>query len=176
VSFILSLFGGPFKLWIIGGLVAAALAFVGWQVHAQREIGRDEIRAEWSASVSEQRAAALAQSEQNAKETLRRLARQKESQDALDQQLAIARRDAARADVAAGELRDQLALYVAAVRDAPGNTAVGCQRETTDAAIGVLAELFRRADDRAGALAKFADSSRAAGLKCQADYQSLTPP
>jgi len=37
----------------------------------------------------------------------------------------------------------------------------------------LLAQLFRSADERAGALAKLAGESRLAGLQCQAEYNAL---
>jgi len=40
-------------------------------------------------------------------------------------------------------------------------------------AIMVLADVLGRADRRAGDLASYADTTRAAGLKCERDYDSL---
>jgi uncharacterized protein DUF2514 len=176
MSFILGLLGGPLRLWLIGGAIAAVLAFVGYQVHHQREIGRDEIRTEWSASISEQRAAALAQSEANARETQRRLDRQKENQDAQDKQLALARDDARRNAADAERLRAQAADAARRWSDALSNSPTGEQCAAAGAAILVQADVLGRIDRRAGELASYADAARAAGLKCVADYSALTPP
>ena len=76
--------------------------------------------------------------------------------------------DADRARRAAGSLRDALDIATRALRrgtaEAPA-TAAECAA-AYDAA-GVRAELFRRADERAGILAAVADSAHAAGLGCE---------
>lgn len=51
-------------------------------------------------------------------------------------------------------------------------TASGGQAGTTGSEL--LAELFRRADQRAGELAAIADQARIRGLTCEAAYDALT--
>jgi hypothetical protein len=159
--------------WLIGGAVLAAGGFITYQVHHQRDIGREEVRAEWALANATQTAAALQQSQANAAETTRRQAQQKEAQDAHDQELARAQRDAAAAHVAAGRLSSQLAAFTAASRAAgnPGAVANG-QAGTTP--LDLLADLFSRADGEAGILAEALDRSYAAGRQCERSYESLT--
>lgn len=157
--------------WIKAAIAAAALialttAYFGWRGQ-QREIGRQEVRAEWTA-------AALSESESNARETLRRLNKQQENQLAQDRKLAQARADAARDAADADRLRQQNADVVRRWRAALRDPAAGGQCTAAGDAIGVLADVLSRADRRAGVLAAYADAARAAGLKCEADYDALT--
>jgi hypothetical protein len=171
----LDLVPGWVKLAILAALASAVLGFIGWQVHHQRDVGRDEIRAEWNADKVQQQAAALAEAEANAKETLRRLTRQKENQDANDQELMAARRDAARNGSDADQLREQNADIARKWRDALRDSPAGSQCQAAGDAIGVLADVLGRVDRRAGVLAAYADAARAAGLKCERDYDALKP-
>ena len=159
--------------WAKALILAALAAAAAWAVHAYneslREDGRQEVRAEVA-----QRAAAEA--EQNAKETLRRLTRQKEAEDAYLQDRARLAADAARARHAADSLRQHVAdLEHLAGSVACRDPAAAGQRETAASAAGMLAELQRRADERAGILASVADEARAAGLNCERRYDALTP-
>jgi hypothetical protein len=167
---------GWVKLALMAAAVSALLALYAWRVHAERETGRTEIRAEWTAAREKQKDEALAQSQANARETLRRLERQKENQDALDKLTAQAAADRARADVAGRQLRAAAARYAAAACPAAGNPAPGSISAPAGADPGMLAIVLSRIDDRAGILAAHADTSRAAGLKCSSDYDALTPP
>lgn len=81
--------------------------------------------------------------------------------------------DQARADArAAGDVSERLRARIAellAQRPAPAGG--GAPAHTADA---MLAELFRRADARAGSLAADLDASRLAGLACERSYDALT--
>ena len=118
-------------------------------------------------------AAALQQSEMNAAITASRINEQKRIADEAERKLAQARADAAIADAAAGKLRDRIAAYVAAARQAASNPAVIGAIQTADDPIGVLADVLSRADARAGLLARLADQRGAAGESCERQYDSL---
>ncbi len=118
--------------------------------------------------------AAAADAETNARETLRRLARQQEDQRVHDAQLAAARADAARNADAADGLRQQNARLVNAWRAALADPAAGVVCPAAGDALGVLADVLSRADRRAGVLAAAADAAHAAGAQCEADYDALT--
>lgn len=83
--------------------------------------------------------------------------------------------DRDRARAAERRLREQLATITSRYRtlDATGadSTPAGKQSPAGDA-IGVLADVLGRADQRAGELADFADRAHAAGLACERDYDS----
>lgn len=111
-----------------------------------------------------------------ASETNRQLERQY-----LDQVSEIetrAQADLAQSRVAVDRARDvgqrlqrELAAYVERQRaSASAAAAAGqCQADATPA-VDLLAELFRRADERAGELAAIADEARIRGLACEASY------
>ncbi|ALX11466.1 hypothetical protein P350_07860 [Burkholderia cepacia JBK9] len=77
--------------------------------------------------------------------------------------------DAAVADAAADGLRKQVAALVADARRA--GAAAGSP--ATGNALDLLADVFGRADDRAGELAKIADERGIAGRQCERSYDAL---
>lgn len=86
--------------------------------------------------------------------------------------LSTATADAGRARAAGQRLRSDLAAYIeqhrsaALARAAAGN----CTPDT--APLDLLADLRRRADDRAGALAEIADEARTRGTACERVHDS----
>lgn len=163
----MSFIPGWVRLLVLAVLVAIAAAGLSAFIHHQREIGRNEVRAEW-------RAHDLAASEANAKETKRRLEAQQENQRAQNQELAAARRDADRNARDAERVRGEYAAAAKQWRDALRNSPSRADLEAAGAAIVLLTDLLGRSDHRAGELAAFADASRAAGIKCERDYDSLS--
>lgn len=165
--------------WAKALIVAALLGLAAWGVHlyndSLREDGRQEVRAEWDKERIELGDRALAESESKAKESLRRMEAQRSNQDAQDRELGAARVAAARNAADADRLRQQSA---SAARDWAARLADSPTAEdlaAAGAAIGVLTDLLGRADRRAGVLASYADTARAAGLKCERDYDALKP-
>jgi len=159
--------------WAKAAILAAIVAAAVWAVHSYneglREDGRQEVRAEIGKQAAQE-------AEQNAKETQRRLARLKESEDAYQKDRARLAADAAGARAAAVSLREQVDQLEQLARGvACRDSATAGERETAAAAGSLLAELQRRADERAGILASFADEARAAGLACERAYRALTP-
>jgi len=94
--------------------------------------------------------------------------RMEESHARTTEELARLRIDRADLDAAGRDLRVRLAAAVAAARAAPAGGG-----EAAGDPIGVLADVFQRADDRAAVLAAYADSARAAGLACERSYEAL---
>lgn len=100
----------------------------------------------------------------------------KQDQDARNAQAQHAA-DRAAATAAAGRLRERLATITraasAGARVASGDAAaLARERAAADATARVLADVLQRADDRAGALADFADAAHAAGTSCERAYTS----
>lgn len=95
-----------------------------------------------------------------------------EVQDDAHDKIKAALDDAALAASAADSLQRQIDKLLA------GRRACDTRVAQSSAAIGdltrVLAELRRRADERAGELARTADASRIAGEACERAYDSLT--
>jgi len=90
-------------------------------------------------------------------------------------QLAAARADAATAVDAARELHGQLAAYRAAVRAATKAPTAAAGRSPASDPLDLLADLFGRADARAGELARIADERGTAGTLCER-WASVTEP
>lgn len=105
-------------------------------------------------------------------ERAKRNAQQEAINDAIkqrDQAQAAARA----ADAAGRELRARAtALANAARRPAGAATVASC--EAAENAAVVLADLFGRADARAGDLAEFADAAHIPGQACERSYDALT--
>lgn len=154
-------------------ICAALIGGLTWFAHHERAIGRFQVQARWDASIVKQQADALAESQANAKETQRRLERQKENQDAYDAELARARADAASATDAAGRLRQRAEQLAAAARRAASNAAAGSVGSTAPDASGMLSDVLGKAVERSRLLAAYADAARRAGLQCERDYDAL---
>lgn len=142
---------------------------------AQAESRIDKLVADYARAESDARQQALeheraiAAKEQSLTATLE--ANAKEAQRA---QVSIAA-DRDRARAAEQRLRDQLATLVnryRADRAPSANPAAAGQQPPAGDAIGVLADVLGRADQRAGELADFADRAHAAGLACERDYDA----
>ena len=88
------------------------------------------------------------------------------------QELARSAADADAARAAAGRLRGDLATFITAHRAAAQARAAAGQCAPDAGAFDLLAELQRRADERAGALARIADVARAQGGACERAYDA----
>lgn len=86
--------------------------------------------------------------------------------------LAAADADRARAVAARNRLQRDLADYLTQHRAAALARAAAGQCTPDPAPLDLLAELQRRADDRAGELAHIADEARVRGLACERIYDS----
>ncbi|WP_175922189.1 DUF2514 family protein [Burkholderia latens] len=100
----------------------------------------------------------------------RRLAAQQEIATDAAKERDQARADAAVADGVADGLRKQVAALVAEARRAGAATG----SPATGDALDLLADVFGRADERAGELAKIADERGIAGQQCERSYDALT--
>ena len=88
--------------------------------------------------------------------------------------LQTAHRDAAAADRVAGQLRQHIARLAApAAGGAAGDSGLAAAGPPAAGPGLVLADLFGRADDRAGELARFADQAHAAGLACERAFDAV---
>ncbi|QTO17423.1 DUF2514 family protein [Burkholderia seminalis] len=99
----------------------------------------------------------------------RRLAAQQEIATNAAKERDRAAADAADADAAADGLRKQVSVLVADARRA--GAAAGSP--ATGDALDLLADVFGRADERAGELAKIADERGIAGQQCERSYDAL---
>jgi hypothetical protein len=162
--------------FIVLGAAALATGAVLHYGHGRYEAGKQEVTAKWDAERQKQTAAALAESQSNAKETQRRLERQGDAQRVHDQEIFAARNDAATARVAGDSLRQWAEGIASAARRAASNPADGCDCKAADDSARVLADVLRKSDERSGVLAEYADSARIAGQQCVRDYEALSKP
>jgi hypothetical protein len=79
-----------------------------------------------------------------------------------------------RAVLARNRLQRDLANYLTQHRTAAQARALATGGQADTAALDLLAELQRRADDRAGALAHIADTARARGLACERSHDAAS--
>lgn len=153
--------------WVKVGIVATALA-IGFA--AGHRTADNSWQAKWA---NAERDAATAQLNavnaavlqyKNRIQSLELISRE------TNKQLDIVKNDAAIADSAANSLQQQVDNYV---RIGSGSATSACTISERAAAATrelLLAELLKRADRRAGELAKTADESRVRGLACEAEY------
>lgn len=130
----------------------------------------------WHQRDADDKAAALEnETRERAKEQARQLSINKAIQDGqrtIDQATA----DAAAARASADSLRgaaDDLAARLA-VSEASGNSCTAAASKAATRAALVLADVLKRADQRAGDLATVADQARARGLTCEQAFDSLS--
>lgn len=90
--------------------------------------------------------------------------------------IAVAHADADRARATAVGLRSDMARFIEARRHRAQSAAAAGQCAPDDTAAVVLADLFSRADARAGELAAALDESRARGGGCEAIYDAIAAP
>ena len=158
--------------WQALALFLAAL--LAWQALAKLGAERDAAQAraqlagerEASATAARQASERYRNLEDKHRDDLRTI----DTQARQDLERSAADADAARA--AAGRLRGDLASYLTAHRAAAQARAAAGQCAPDTAALDLLAELQRRADERAGALARIADDARHRGSACERAYDA----
>lgn len=168
--------------WTIAFGVLGA-AFVGQrEITAGVEVRLAEAKTE-NARLSADYAQAEANARQQALEHERAIAAKEQTLTAtIDTNAKEARRvqtiltaDRDRARAAERLVREQLATIASRYRalgTPSANPAAAGQQPPAGDAIGVLAHLLGRADERAGILAAAADAAHAAGLACERDYDA----
>lgn len=99
---------------------------------------------------------------------------QRKALDAVEQKVVQARADSVLADAARGKLQQRVATLVADASRSAASSSIASAGAAAGDAAGVLAELQRSADERAGILARVADERGAAGELCERSYDALT--
>lgn len=158
--------------WQLLALLLAAL--LAWQAMAR--LGAERAAAQARTNLAADREAAALAALQAA-ERYRKLEEQhrddlRNIDTQAKQDLARYAADADAARAAAGRLRGDLASYLTAHRAAAQARAAAGQCAPDTGALDLLAELQRRADERAGALARIADEARARGGACERAYDA----
>lgn len=160
----------------LGVALAAALSLAGWQTYQLSDERRDHAVTKQKFSEYREKAEiASRQAEQKNRDTEQELNDAQARINQQAQQLLDAQGGQARADrerTAAERMRDAADQAAAAARrqcatgTPPGHSPSGGDP------IGVLADVLRRADARAGELAGIADDRRVRGLACEASYDA----
>lgn len=162
----------------VGGVAAIAAAVVTWQVTSwQKDARYDRLVASNAVAMQAYADLATAAESRERNEETRRQEEKDRIEDETRKQIAAADDAARRAGAERDRLRAALASYTARQRGTstdPGAVGVRPGVDGSDA-IGLLAELFGRADDTAGDMAKYADALRAAGSACERQFNSLKP-
>ncbi|AYN94415.1 DUF2514 domain-containing protein [Pseudomonas sp. LTJR-52] len=81
--------------------------------------------------------------------------------------------DARSADATRKRLLEQTDRLAASLRSCSTNTGIASGSQTRANTADLLAELLRRADERAGELAQIADRARSSGSACERSYDSI---
>lgn len=171
---VLKRFGVPLLIVLV--VAYACIAIYGKGVARGTADANARWQKDWDEHLlADERAAAQFQAEQRAEEQRRQHSINKVTQDAqqaIDQAVA----DAADAAARAGSLQraaDSLAARLADSQDRVSS----CTLASSQAAAAharVLADVFKRADARAGHLAGVADQAIERGLACERSYDALT--
>lgn len=170
----------PLWAWALVALAAAAAAAAvaaGLQTVrlANERAAHAQTRAQW-AHDAKRAAESFAADIQSARDDERRIAAtQRGSLNVTLTDLDHARTDAAAARTAADRLRAHVAALAASCRAAvPASPAAAGSAPAAHTAGDLLADMQRRIDEAAGAIAAHADAARAAGLGCERDYDAVT--
>lgn len=156
---------------ILAVVVIVAIASVGWRNGAQQ--ANAAWQSKWDQHLaSDATGTAEAQAEQRAIEAMRQQSINKVTQDA-QQAIDRANADAADANSAADGLRDAADRYVDSQGRLASCTTAASQAATAHARL--LADVLKRADERAGRLAAVADQAYLRGLSCEQAYDALSP-
>ncbi|MGC4075460.1 MAG: DUF2514 family protein [Rubrivivax sp.] len=165
----------PWRLYAELAIAGLLLAALGAQtvrlsgahrdVEAARRLHAEHLAADERATREAEQAARFEES--------RRTAAHREIADEAQRMAARGRADSAAADDAARRVRDRAEQLAAACPSAGDPTPAAGSAPAAGPGL-VLADMLRRADARAGELARYADEARIAGLACERAYDSLT--
>ena len=164
----------------IGGVALAALLLAGleaWALFSVYDHGKAVKDAEWQVRWSnrdagDKQAWGLAEAEERDKEQARQNSINKAVQDGqrtIDE--AVADAAAARADLSLRDQADRTASRTAS--QVGGHSCTAATSAAASRAVLVLADVLKRADQRAGDLAATADQSRGRGVTCERAYDGL---
>jgi hypothetical protein len=167
----------PLTLAAVAALVAGFLGFLGGSHHrgllAERDLAKE--RAAFALAHSVAASAAQAAEAQARAEERRRTFRVMETSDAAQTAAAAARVDRARADRAAGQLRDAYSAVATALTSRAGQDSAPAAGGPPGVGAGlVLADLFSGGDALLREAAAALDQSLIAGLACERSYDSMT--
>jgi hypothetical protein len=161
----------------VGGVMLAVVALAGVLYLAYDhgvEVADGRWKGKWAdQQVLQAKGLAAATTANRAEEQRRQAAIDEVSNDAR-KQYTVAVADAVAADLAGQRLHDSARALAGRASCPSGDPAVAQRSASATRAAMVLSDLFQRADQRAGELAKAYDAARIAGLACEKAFDSLT--
>lgn len=157
----------------LAALIVIVLAIAGAWWKFDRLLAKADA-AGYERAMQEQTAKALAESQAKAKEGFRRLEAQDANQRAQDAEVARMRADRDAAVAVADRLREQSAEAARQWAGRLADSPTAQDLAAAGAAIQLLTDVRSRLEHAGADLAANADASRAAGLKCERDYDALT--
>lgn len=131
-------------------------------------------QAKWDRQTAELANARAALIVQAREEEQRRQAQIEKVREDAEHQIAKAKTDAANADAVASRMHAQAQRLVARASRCTQHSGAAHGGSSGGQSVMVLAELFRRADQRAGELAAAYDRARVAGIACEHAYDALS--
>ena len=167
-------------LKVAGAALVALLlvAVAGWSLMRAYDLGISVKDAEWQArwnarDAGDKQAWRLAEKAEREKEQTRQNSINKAVQDG-QRKIDQAATDAVTARAAAGSLQRTVDDLIERLkRTASSNSCTTAASQAATRTALVLADLFKRADQRAGDLAADADQSRSRGVTCEQSYDGL---
>lgn len=162
--------------WLLRGCLLVLVLASYWGIYQHgRSIESAEWQARWNArDAGDKQAWAIDERAERDKEQDRQNSINKAVQDG-QRKIDSAVADAVNALTAAGSLQRTVDdLTERLKRSASSNSCTAAASQAATRTALVLAELFRRADKRAGDLAADADQSRSRGVTCEQAYEGLT--
>ena len=165
------------KLVAIGVAVALLVAMAVGALYGAYRHGVTVTDARWKALWADQqtlqaKGLAAATTANRIEEQRRQTAVNQAGSDAREK-TKVATADAAVADAAGQRLHQSADQLASRASDVSCDTGAAERSRSASRAAMVLSDLFRRADNRAGELAKAYDSARIAGLACERAYRAL---
>ncbi|GKS83210.1 DUF2514 family protein [Acidovorax sp. SUPP1855] len=158
--------------WQLAALALAVALLAQTRARHVAELDAATTRTTLSAERERASSAALAQSEDHRRKEKELRNGHDRIEGATQAELLEARASAERAVAAGDRLQRDLAGYLTAHRQRALAAAAAGQCETDAGPVDLLAELRRRADQRAGALAAVADDARIRGAACEHAYDA----
>jgi hypothetical protein len=147
-------------------------ALYGAYCHGQT-VADDRWKAQWADQQALQAKGLAAATTANRTEERRRQAAVNQVANDARQQQVEAVADAAAADAAGQRVRDQAGKLAAGASCTPGDSGATQRSQAATRAAMVLSDLFQRADERAGELAKAYDAARVAGMACEVAFDKV---
>jgi len=158
---------------LVGILVYSSVALYGRGHRIGYELGVAEWKGKYEEKATELATAKAQYEHDQRQEETRRQTEIDKIRNETQAEVQQANADARDADAVSKRLQQQLDRMGSAYRNASKNSGTAAGGQTAACPVGVLTDLLRQSDERAGILARIADQARAAGSACERSYDSI---